>query len=104
MLIDIAYAQGAQSGGGGSSPWMGQLFLFAPLILIFYFLILRPQQKQRKETQNMLSNLQKGDRVVTRGGIVGTIDKVEEQTVRIELGSGPKLRVQRDYVDRVIKE
>lgn len=103
MLIDIAYAQGAQS-GGGASPWLSQLFLFAPLILIFYFLILRPQQKQRKEMQNMLSNLQKGDRIVTRGGIMGTIDKVEEQAVRIEMGGGPKLRIQRDYVDRVIKE
>ncbi len=104
MLIDLAYAQGAQPGGGGSSPWFGQLFLFAPLILIFYFLILRPQQKQRKDMRDMLSNLQKGDRIVTKGGIVGTIDKVEEQTVRIELGNGPKLRIQRDYVDRVIKE
>ena len=56
MFVDIAYAQSAQSGGGGS-PWFSQLFLFLPLILIFYFLIFRPQQKQRKEVQEMLSNL-----------------------------------------------
>ena len=103
MLIDIAYAQGAQPGGGGS-PWFSQIFLFLPLILIFYFLILRPQQKQKKDMQTMLANLQKGDRVVTRGGLVGVVDKVEEQTIRIEVGSGPKLRIQRDYVDRIIKE
>jgi len=54
--------------------------------------------------QTMLANLQKGDRVVTRGGLVGVVDKVEERTIRIEVGSGPKLRIQRDYVDRIIKE
>ena len=103
MLVDIAYAQSAQSGGGGS-PWFSQLFLFLPLILIFYFLIFRPQQKQRKEVQEMLSNLKKGDRVVTKGGLIGMVDKVEERTVRIEAGNGLKLRIQRDYVDRVVKE
>jgi preprotein translocase subunit YajC len=103
VLIDAAYAQGTQPGGGG----IGGIFSFLPLIIIFaifYFLIFRPQQKQRKETQEMLANLKKGDRVVTRGGLIGTIDKVEEQTVRIEAGSGLKLRLRRDYVDRLLNE
>ena len=65
MFVDIAYAQSAQSGGGGS-PWFSQLFLFLPLILIFYFLIFRPQQKQRKEVQEMLSNLKIDEGVVVQ--------------------------------------
>lgn len=103
MWVDIAYAQGAGSGGGV----LGQLspiFLFLPLMLIFYFMIIRPQQKQRKELQEMLDNLKEGDRVVTRGGITGQIDKVEKErgTVRIEVGNGMKLRVKREYVDQVV--
>ena len=101
MLVDIAYAQ---AGGGGGSMF-SSLFLFLPLILIFYFLIFRPQQKQRKEMQEMLSNLKEGDRIVTRGGLVGSIDKVEEDrgTLRLEIGSGVKIRVRRDYVDSVVQ-
>ena len=102
MLVDIAYAQGG-SPGGAAGGMLSSIFLFLPLIAIFYFLIFRPQQKQRKEMQEMLANLKKGDRVVTRGGLIGVIDKVEEQTLRLEAGSGLKVRVQRDYVDRVIK-
>ncbi len=101
MWVDIAYAQGAQAGGGSN-----MLFQFAPLLIImviFYFLLIRPQQKQRKEQQAMLDNIKEGDRVVTRGGLVGQVDKVEEErgTLRLELGNGLKLRVRRDYVDQV---
>jgi preprotein translocase subunit YajC len=102
VLIDLAYAQGGQPGGGAGG-LLSSLFLFLPLILIFYFLIFRPQQKQRKEAQQMLANLKRGDRVVTRGGVIGTIDKVEEQRLRLDLGTGLKLHVQRDYIDRVEK-
>jgi preprotein translocase subunit YajC len=103
VLIDLAYAQGTQPGGGAGSLF-SSLFLFLPLILIFYFLIFRPQQKQRKDVQQMLADLKKGDRVVTRGGLLGVIDKVEENRLRLEVGNGLKLHVQRDYVDRVVKD
>jgi preprotein translocase subunit YajC len=52
----------------------------------------------------MLADLKKGDRVVTRGGLIGVIDKVEESRLRIEVGNGLKLHVQRDYVDRLVKD
>ena len=103
VLVDIAYAQGALPGGGAGG-MLSSLLLFLPLIAIFYFLIFRPQQKQRKEMQEMLAKLKKGDRIVTRGGLIGVIDKVEEQTLRLEAGSGLKFRVRRDYVDRVMTD
>jgi preprotein translocase subunit YajC len=71
---------------------------------IFYFLIFRPQQKQRKDMQQMLSNLKRGDRVVTRGGLIGTVDKIEEQRLRLDVGNGLKLHVQREYVDRLVHD
>jgi len=77
------------------------LFLFLPLIAIFYFLIFRPQQKQRKELQQMLAHVKQGDRIITRGGIEATVDKVEEKRLRIEVGSGVKMWMSRDYVDRL---
>ena len=102
MFVDIAYAQSAQSGGGAGN----MLFQFAPLLIImviFYFLLIRPQQKQRREMQEMLNDVKEGDRVVTRGGLMGQVDKVEEDRLRIEMGNGIKLRVKRDYVDQVVK-
>ena len=84
---------------------MGELFnsvfLFLPLIAIFYFMIFRPQQKQRRELQQMLANLKKGDSIVTRGGIEAVIDKVEEKRLRIEVSTGLKMWMSREYVDRV---
>jgi preprotein translocase subunit YajC len=77
------------------------LFLFLPLIAIFYFMIFRPQQKQRREMQEMLANLKKGDSIVTRGGIEAIIDKVEENRIRIEVGNGIKMWMNRSYVDRL---
>jgi preprotein translocase subunit YajC len=75
--------------------------LFLPLIAIFYFMIFRPQQKQRREMQEMLANLKKGDSIVTRGGIEAIIDKVEENRIRIEVGNGIKMWMNRSYVDRL---
>ena len=102
MWVDVAYAQGSAFGGAGDL--LSSLFLFLPLILIFYFLIFRPQQKQRKEFQQLVAGLKKGDRIVTRGGLEGVIDKVEEKSLRLELGNGLKLKMRRDYVDQVVQD
>jgi preprotein translocase subunit YajC len=83
---------------------LSTLFLVVPLMVIFYFLLIRPQQKQRKEFQSMVSTLKKGDRVVTRGGLEGVVDKVEEKSLRIDMGNGVKLKMRRDYVDQVVKD
>ena len=100
MWIDIAYAAESQA-TRGIGELFNSVFLFLPLIAIFYFMIIRPQQKQRREMQQMLANLKKGDSIVTRGGIEAIIDKVEEKRLRIEVGNGIKMWMNRDYVDRL---
>ena len=98
--MDIAYAVGSQ-GAQGMGELFNSIFLFLPLMVIFYFLIFRPQQKQRREMQEMLANLKKGDSIVTRGGIEAIIDKVEEKRLRIDVGNGIRMWMNRTYVDRV---
>ena len=100
MWMDMAYAAGSQ-GARGMGELLNSVFLFLPLIAIFYFLIFRPQQKQRREMQQMLANLKKGDSIVTRGGIEAIIDKVEEKRLRIDVGNGLRMWMSRDYVDRI---
>jgi preprotein translocase subunit YajC len=100
VWMDMAYAAGSQ-GARGMGELFNSVFLFLPLIAIFYFLIFRPQQKQRREMLQMLANLKKGDSIVTRGGIEAVIDKVEEKRLRIEVGNGIRIWMHRDYVDRI---
>ena len=92
---------GAPAGGEGSgSTWM----TFLPLVLIigiFYFLILRPQNKKQKETQRMLSALKKGDRVVTIGGIHGVIQTVKESSVIVRVDENTKLEFSRSAISSV---
>lgn len=101
MFIDPAYAQGAGGQGGGFA------FLI-PLILIFvvfYFLLIRPQQKRMKEHQNMVSNLRRGDRIVTGGGLVGSVTKViDDNEIQVEIAEGVKVRVMRNTVQQVMNK
>jgi preprotein translocase subunit YajC len=79
----------------------------APLILIFvvfYFLLIRPQQKRMKEHREMLSNLRRGDRVVTGGGIIGQIVKVGDDELTVEIGEGMRVKVLRSTVSSVLSK
>ena len=100
MWISTAYAQGAE---GESS----MLVSFLPLILIFvvfYFLLIRPQQKKAKAHKAMLGEIGRGDRIVTGGGIVGTVTKVNSDTeMTVEISPGIKVRVLRDTVSQVVQ-
>jgi preprotein translocase subunit YajC len=95
---------GAPQGGEGaatSNPLM--TFLpFVAIIAIFYFLIIRPQNKKQKETQKMLSQLKKGDKIVTIGGIHGTIQTVKEQTVIVKVDEDTKLEFSRSAISNVV--
>jgi preprotein translocase subunit YajC len=101
MLISPAYAQAA--GGDPASTFTA----FIPLVLIFvvfYFLMIRPQQKRMKEHKAMLEALRRGDRIVTNGGLVGLVIKVtpEEREVQVEIADGVRVRVMRDMIASVL--
>ena len=94
MIISPAYAQAA---GGGDPGFIG----FLPIILMFvllYFLMIRPQMKRAKEQKAMVEALQKGDEVVTAGGIVGKITKLSDQYVTVEVAPNTELVMQRSAV------
>ena len=93
MIISSAYAQAAAPAGGDPG-FIG----FLPIILMFvllYFLMIRPQMKRAKETKAMIQALQKGDEVITAGGVVGRITKLAEQYATIEIAPGTEIVVQR---------
>jgi preprotein translocase subunit YajC len=96
VLISSAFAQAAPASGGDPG-FIG----FLPIILMFvllYFLMIRPQMKRAKETKAMVEALQKGDEVVTAGGMVGRITKLGEQYITLEIAPGTEIVVQRSAV------
>jgi preprotein translocase subunit YajC len=99
MLISPAYAQAAGGGIGGG------IEAFLPLILIFvifYFLLIRPQQKKMKEHKAMLEAVRRGDKVITGGGIMGTVTKVNEgDEVIVEIAEGVKVKVRKSTLASV---
>lgn len=86
-------------------PIIGQLFFFAALIAIFYFLLIRPQQKRLKAHRELVENLRRGDTVVTSGGIVGKIVKiVDEREALVEIADGVRVRVVKHTVSDVLNK
>lgn len=80
---------------------------FVPLILlfvIFYFLLIRPQQKQQKARKEMLGSLKKGDRVVTIGGIHGVIKEIDESVISLRVADNLNLKFARAAIDRIVEE
>jgi preprotein translocase subunit YajC len=104
MVSDIAYAMGpaTQAGQGGGPTAMFTSFL--PLILIFvifYFLLIRPQQKRAKEHKQMIEDLKPGDKVVTSGGIYAVVDKVASNTVTLKIAENVKVKFGKGYIASV---
>ena len=99
LLMGAPPDAGAEAGTGA----MITSFLpFIAVILIFYFLIIRPQSKKRKETEKMLSALKKGDRIVTIGGVYGTIQAVKDTTVIVKVDENVKLEFIRSAISTVL--
>jgi len=103
-LISIAYAmgQGGEAAGQGAGGFSG----FIPLILmfvIFYFLLIRPQQKKTKQHREMISGLKKGDRIITSGGIHGRITGIDETTLTVEISDRVRVKVARGNVGTKIE-
>lgn len=88
--------------GGGGNPLL-TLLPFLLIILIFYFMILRPQQKRQKEREQLLSSVKKGDKVVTVGGLHGTVVGLEEKTVLIQVADNVKMKFDRTSVASITR-
>ena len=97
--MNMAYAMGNQaaSGQGGSSQWMGLLPLVL-LFVVFYFLLIRPQQKRAKQQKLFIEHLKKGDKVITSGGLYGTITGITDDSVTIEIAEKVRVRVLKSAV------
>ena len=104
MLISTAYAQG--TGITGIFDNQGAMIQFLPLVLIFvvfYFLLIRPQQRKAKDHKTMLDALRRGDRVVTGGGIIGTVARVDNpEEVTVDIADGVRVRVLRSTISSVL--
>ena len=103
-MIQDAFAMGPSAGGDGAD---GPSFLIsmAPFILMFlimYLLLIRSQQKRQRDQQHMLDDLQNGDKVVTQGGIIGTISGLKADVVTVRVADNVKLEVQRSSISRVM--
>ena len=97
------FAMAAPQGGGQANP----IQAFLPLIfifVIFYFLLIRPQQKKQKETKKMLEALKKNDKVITAGGIHGTVMNVKERTVMVKIADNVKIEVNKSSVVGVLNQ
>lgn len=95
-------AMAAPPGGGqGQGNWLSTLMPLVVIFAIFYFLMIRPQQKQQKKHREMLGALKKGDKVVTRGGIMGTVYGIAENIVTLEVAENVRVKITRDAVSGV---
>jgi len=103
FLSIIAMApQGGQGNAGGGM--LTTLIMFGLIFFIFYFMILRPQQKRQKERQKLLSELKKGDKIITAGGIHGKIVAIEDRTVLIEIDDNVKVKLEKGSIGTVLGE
>jgi preprotein translocase subunit YajC len=91
--------QGGQQGGGSM---ISTLIMFAAIFAIFYFMIIRPQQKRQKEREKMLNALKKGDKIMTSGGMYGVVAGIDEKTVLVEVAKDVKIKFDRSAISSVV--
>jgi preprotein translocase subunit YajC len=83
---------------------MSNVILFGSIILIFYFMIIRPQQKRTKERQKLIESMKKGDKVITSGGMYGTVAGLDEKTVLVEIADKIKVKLDRSAIATIISD
>ena len=102
MLFPTGEASATGAAGGGANTWT-MLIVMPLIILVFYFLVMRPQNKKQKEAKKMLEGLRKGDRIVTIGGLRGTVVSVKDDAVILKVDDTTKLEYSKSAVATVLK-
>jgi preprotein translocase subunit YajC len=92
----------AQTGGGAASSGLSLFLLPAAFIGIFYFLLIRPQQKQQKDHRAMVDSLAVGNEIVTGGGVLGKVTELGEQFVTVEIADGVTVKVQKSSISKLL--
>jgi preprotein translocase subunit YajC len=100
-MIGTAHAQSMFGGGAGGSELLSLLPMIG-IFVVFYFLLIRPQQKRAKEQKAMIEALQKGDECVTAGGIVGKVTKLDENYVTLQVAGGTEISFQRNAITALL--
>ena len=103
MLHYFTLLMGQPNQGEGPG-LMSNVILFGSIILIFYFMIIRPQQKRTKERQKLIESMKKGDKVITSGGMYGTVAGLDEKTVLVEIADKIKVKLDRSAITTIISE
>ena len=101
-MIDYAYAAAQSPSGSGGGSAMVQLAFFAAIFAIFYFLLIRPQQKQKRERETMLTAVKPGDRVVMSSGLHGTVVKLSDNAVTLKVADQVRLEFDRSAIGRIV--
>ena len=101
-MVDFAYAMAQSPSGGGSGAVMTQLLFFAAIFAIFYFLLIRPQQKTKRDRETMLSAVKPGDRVVMSSGLHGTVVKLTDHGVTVKVADQVRLEFDRSAIGRIV--
>ena len=91
-----------QQAPGGMESILSSIVPFLLIIVIFYFLILRPQQKRQKERVKLLESIKKGDKVITAGGLHGTVEGLEDKTLLVKVADNVKLKMERSAITTII--
>jgi preprotein translocase subunit YajC len=103
MGTELAYAMGAPGGGGSQG---SQIMSFLPIIfifVIFYFLLIRPQQKRAKEHRTLLGNIKVGDQILTSGGIYGKITGIKDDIITVEISDKVRVKINRGNIAGVVR-
>lgn len=103
MLHYFTLLMGQPNQGEGPG-LMSNIILFGSIILIFYFMIIRPQQKRAKERQKLIDSMKKGDKVITSGGMYGTIAGMDEKTVLVQIADNVKVKLDRSAIATIVSE
>ena len=101
-MVDLAFAAAQSPSGQGGGSAMVQVAFFAAIFAIFYFLLIRPQQRQKKDREAMLGAVKKGDRVVTGSGMHGTVVGLSEHTITLKIADQVKVDFDRSALGRIV--